>query len=245
MMNIRVNKKKLDDISLEWNTVCEKRHIIIDNGQDISLLYVTMPCILNGVRKHSPKRVLDVGCGTGYLTNKLADECNMCFGIDVSERSIIVAKNKYKKENMTFVNSSIAKFSPHIKFDICISNMVFMTDPELDNSLSVINNLLDEHGILLITITHPCFWPRYWKYQDEDWFEYNQEIFIQHEFCTSLSNPLGVTTHIHRPLEQYFSSIINAGFVIEEIIEPSPIKETPEEYKYEYPRFLYLQCKKR
>lgn len=243
-MSKKVNKKHLYEIKQEWNDICDKRQEIIDNGQDISLVYVTSPCILNSLNNDTPKAILDVGCGSGYLTNQLASICETCYGIDISNRSVDIAKSKYKQNNLFFINSSISEFNTNIKFSHCVSNMVFMTDPDLKKSLKNIYELLDDNGILLAMITHPCFWPKYWKYQDEDWFDYNKEIFIQHNFKTSLSNSLGVTTHIHRPLYQYINEIISTGFEIICIEEPYPIETVPSNYIYEYPRFLFIKCKK-
>ena len=49
-------------------------------------------------------------------------------------------------------------------------------------------------------ITHPFFWPKYWGYESEEWYKYNEEIFIENEFSISFEKEMGKTTYIHRPL---------------------------------------------
>lgn len=237
-------RKSILDISTEWNTVCKSRQSIIDKGQDISLIAVTIPCILKNISENNPKILLDAGCGSGYLTYKAANLSTKCVGIDISENSICLAKSMYKKNNLSFECCAIEEFIYDIPFDTCIANMVFMDDPNWLISIRHIYDLLDKNGRFYFTITHPCFWPQYWNYQNEPWFNYNQEIFIENEFVTSLSKSIGITTHIHRPLSQYVSGLISTGFIIEKIEEIYPTIDTPEVYNYEYPRFLFFQSKK-
>ena len=98
--------------------------------------------------------VIDVGCGTGFLSSKLATIADECWGIDSSKESIKLASRKYKKDNLHFVCSSIKEYKSDISFDACIANMVFMDDPEWTDSLDNIIKLLSPDGKLLMTITH-------------------------------------------------------------------------------------------
>lgn len=243
-MSNKVNTRSLNEIKNEWDTISEKREEIIELGKDISLTCVTSPCILNEIEKTKPSIILDVGCGTGYLTSKLSELCDFCYGVDISEKSIKKAKEKYSSPKINFINSSISNTNIDTLVDICVSNMVIMTDPEWKESLKRIFELLKSDGYFMLMLTHPCFWPLYWKYSDKSWFDYNREIYIQHEFSTSLSESLGVSTHIHRPLSLYIKTIIETGFDIISIEEPQPIENTPLEYHYDYPRFLFIKCKK-
>lgn len=244
-MNKKIESKNVCEIAEEWNRVCEKREQTINQGKDISLKYVTVPSIIKNLSEENPKSVLDVGCGTGFLTNEISKICDYCCGIDASAKSIRIAKEKYKKDHVTFQNSTISEFKSQDRFDSCVANMVFMTDPDWINSLKNIYEHLSIGGSLFVMITHPCFWPLYWEYANESWFNYSKEIYIENEFHTSFSESIGITTHIHRPLSIYFENIKLAGFDIEMIEEPMPIKGTPIEYKFEYPRFLMFKCRKR
>lgn len=241
-MNKHINTKTLKKIANEWDKVSPERQIIIENGKDVSLTYVTVPCIIRNISESNPSKVLDVGCGTGYLTQKLSYYCDFCCGIDVSTECIDIAKRKYSSDKILYLNSSIADFKVDYQFDACTANMVLMTDPEWELSLKRVYEVLKDEGQLFIMITHPCFWPIYWKYNTENWFNYNKELFIEHDFCTSLSQSLGVTTHIHRPLSMYVNTLQKIGFEIVKFEEPLPIQGTPKEYRYDYPRFLFIKC---
>lgn len=240
----RIDYKNRDAIAEEWDNVCEMRQCAIEHGKDISLVSVTVPCILRNIKEHLPHRLIDIGCGTGYLTYKLSEIVPDCVGIDISKKSIQMAQTRYKRSNLKFDHCAIEDVSHSDFYDACISNMVFTSTPNWLDILSHIRDLLTNNGRIYFTIPHPCFWPQYWGYQNESWFTYEQEIFIEHDFKTSLSASMGTTTHIHRPLNQYINGILSSGFIIEKIEEPLPTTPVPTEYHYDYPRFLFFQCKK-
>lgn len=240
----RIPPKSLNDICSEWDNLCEKRQIAIEQGKDISLSLVTAPHIIRKVHETSPKTILDIGCGTGYLTFLLAKEATTCYGIDASQHSITLAKEKYSLPSLQFFHSRLVDFSPNTKFDLCVSNMALNCDPDLHGTIKNIYNRLLPGGTFLSMIPHPCFWPLYWGYQDENWFHYQEEIFIEHNFSISFVKTMGKSTYIHRPLSQYIREMITSGFSIEEIEEPYPSDITPPGYFYTYPRFLFMNCKK-
>jgi len=240
----KILPKKLKQICQEWDSVNEKRQQTIEQGKDFSLLAVTAPCVLKNISEDSPKTVLDVGCGSGYLTAEIANIVDSCIGIDFSQKSISLAKEKYSHNNLTFTNCEISKYTAEISIDACVANMVFMSDPEWLKSIKQIFDILPNKGLFYIMITHPCFWPQYWRYQDKSWFNYKEEIYIENNFSISFEAEMGKTTYIHRPLEQYLTGLIITGFTIEKIEEPYPTLPIPDGYSYDYPRFLFIKCRK-
>lgn len=240
-----VAPKTLDEICNEWDCLCNKRHELIEAGRDISLSAVTAPCILDAISMESPSNVLDVGCGTGYVTNLIAERVCPCVGIDASSKSIEVAKESYSSSKLWFYNSTIASFNSDTMFDMCISNMALSSDPCWVDSLENVFRLLEDRGLFLIMLPHPCFWARHWGIQEEPWFDYNEELYIEHDFSITLAKSLGKTTYIHRPLHHYINNLVNVGFEILGITEPYPYKKTPLNYSYDFPRFLLIKCRKK
>lgn len=240
----RTPPKSLNDICSEWDGVCEKRQTAIEQGLDASLSLVTAPCIVKSVREAAPNAILDVGCGTGYVTSLLAQEAAICCGIDASGHSIALAKERYILPNLQFVRSKLSDFSSDIPFDLCVAHMVLNCTPDLRGLLRRIYEFLPPSGAFFAMIPHPCFWPLYWGFQNEPWFRYQEEMFIEHDFSITLVNAMGKSTYIHRPLSQYINEIVSAGFSLEGTEEPYPIGPVPAGYSYPYPRFLLLKCRK-
>lgn len=95
-----------------------------------------------------PKKVLDIGCGTGALTNQIAELGHDVTGIDQSLNMIHQAKESYPKLN--FLQQDILKPTDQLQqYDIAFSNAVFhwITDQEL--LVKSINAHLNENGQLI------------------------------------------------------------------------------------------------
>lgn len=98
--------------------------------------------------------ILDVGCGTGilipYLLDRISDEGKV-IGIDVSERMIEIAKNKYNDNRLYFIVNDIF----HYDFkDLSFNKIfVFSTFPHLDEKDKILNRfykILNKDGLLII-----------------------------------------------------------------------------------------------
>lgn len=234
-------------IEQEWDDVAIYRDHLIQSGQDVSLLDVTEPFILKAVSCKEIQTVLDCGCGTGHLTQIIANKLKKSvIGIDISGKSIDLAEKHYgNNDNLTFLKSSIVHFAKHdVSFDACIANMVLMDIAELKRNLAAVFNLLKPNGTFCFTITHPCFWPIYWEYFNEPWFNYESEIYIKAPFYVN-GKRIGQTTHVHRPLSTYISLCKDVGFTIKEIQELYPLSSHLDlNYHYDYPRFIGFVCQK-
>ena len=233
----------------EWDRFAETRAKQLSSGQDLSHDLVLVPWILKLSEKSDFEAVLDVGCGPGFLTRKLAKKAKRVVGIDMSSDNIRIAENNLGGcENVELVTTTVEEYGLRYKtpvFTLGIANMFLMTCLNLNAALQSISELLKPGAHLVFTITHPWFWPVYWDYAFEDWFRYNKEIAIESPFRISLAAQQGyVTTHIHRSLEQYISSLKQARFEIDQLVEPMPSDDVQRTYpkSWEFPRFLAMRC---
>ena len=240
-----ITPKTLENICLEWDHINPIRQNAILSGKDFSLFGVTVPNILKEIEKSGYQIVLDVGCGTGFLSNEIAKLVKECVGIDYSLCSIEIAKKTFQRNNLSFFREEISKFSYLCSFDACISNLVFMSDPDWILSIQSINKLLSPNGQLILTITHPHFWPKYCNFENKKWFNYNKELYLESDFKISMAPSMGRFTFIHRPFNAYVDGIESNGFIIKTVRELYPLIELPSGYKYEYPRFIMFICTKK
>jgi SAM-dependent methyltransferase len=251
MINPKI-KKTIKQIENEWNNIAELRFEQIKKGSDISLFFILIPCIIKLAKTSDYNSVIDVGCGNGFLTKKLAKKAKYLVGIDMSGKNIEIAKKDCSNiSNVKLIKSTIDEYSKNIDgpiFTLGIANMTLMTTPNLRNILNSVSRLLKPQSQFIFTISHPCFWPFYWDYYSKKWFNYKKDICIETPFKISLdkTNKL-ITTHFHRPLEKYFFELDRAGFRVDCIVEPMPNEKIMEKYpkKWEYPRFLGIRCMKK
>ncbi len=126
--------------------------------------------------------------------------------------------------------------------------MVLMNVLDAGNFLHAAHRVLRPGGALIATLTHPCFWPVYKGYDSEPWFDYSQETLINAPFTISLEEKSDFsTTHVHRPLSQYLTSAVDAGFEIHEVREPLPNPVLMAKYPttWKYPRYIAIKLVKK
>lgn len=239
-----ISKMEIETI---WNNMADVRVKQIESGIDASYLEVIAPFILNAENFDINDIAIDIGCGTGHVTYELSKKVKSVIGIDFADNMVLKAKELLSENdsNIEFINTSIENFAKNMnnkgKFSLCIANMFLMTTNNIDEILNSINNILITNGKLILLITHPCFWPSYKKYSEIKGFDYYKTLAIKEPFTiTNDRNNEEESIVFHRPLEKYVNSIINAGFTILKMEEPSP----PKSIEWGYPHFLGIICKK-
>lgn len=95
------------------------------------------------------KKVLDVGCGTGFLDFQIAKKGGKVLGIDYSNEAIKLAKLQYTHPNLEFKEMGLNKIKE--KFDVIISigTLEHMDNPLL--TLKFFKNRLNPRGKIIIT----------------------------------------------------------------------------------------------
>ena len=89
------------------------------------------------------ERILDVGCGTGLLTEKIGETGAVVIGIDSSEE--MVAKAKQSFPNIQFFVKDATDFSFKESFDAAFSNATFHWIKKQDKAIQCVYNNL-KHG---------------------------------------------------------------------------------------------------
>ncbi|MEH6632259.1 MAG: methyltransferase [Halopseudomonas aestusnigri] len=114
------------------------------------------------LRKRAPLRILEIGCGTGYLTRSLYDlyPDAQWFVTDISPDMIQQCRSSFiegdtsqshDKDNLTF--SIMDGENPDLEgpFDLICSNMAFQWFHDLEGSLHKLTSLLSPDGVLSFT----------------------------------------------------------------------------------------------
>lgn len=87
----------------------------------------------NALEGLSPQTIVDVGCGGGFFTKKLADRFPQAVvvGLDISEQAINFAKREHKQKNLYFKNMLFQNDHPPV--DVVVSTLCchHMTNEEI------------------------------------------------------------------------------------------------------------------
>lgn len=242
--------KTHSDLALEWDQLAEERHRQIASGDDLSFEHVLVPAALHLFDGADAALVLDIGSGTGDFTARLARVATRVIGVEPSHASVAVARAScLEARNVRFIQAPLEEAASMLQGEhvtAAVACMTLMTTPDLSGFAKALAVLLQNEAKFVATLSHPWFWPRYWGYETEAWFNYTKETFIEAPFVISRCRTEVRTTHIHRPLEQYVSVFANAGFKLEALVEPMPLPEIQALYPqpWQFPRFIGLRWTK-
>lgn len=227
--------KSLSCITREWDAIAELREQQVSSGKDHSANFVLAPAILNELAKaHS---LVDIGCGTGWLTARAAKCADTSVGLDPSRESIAIAESQHHDRGIRYYAESVEQYSRRrTRFDVAISNMAASSAPDLEAFFSSSRLILKKNAIFIFTIPHPCFWPLYWGYASKPRFHYEKSFAVEGEFKIRNQATNLITTHFHHPLARYASSLSSAKLSIEELRELSG-------RGFKLPRFMLIKAR--
>lgn len=233
------NSLALKEIALEWDSNLHHRVQELSEGRDSVYKKFLIPTFVKAIEQlvyiSSNDNILDIGCGTGFLTSELCSLSKNVVGIDISEKSI-----KYAQETFpcaSFKCSSVAEFakennsesivdSTSSTYDMCVSNMVFHNDPEFEQTLDSIFNLLTDDGILISALPHPWIWLQTHPFRilgnsgEQIQLDYSKQFSLKIHFQIKGGerHPSPVT-YIHRPIGSYLSTLKRNGFLSTTLFE--------------------------
>jgi trans-aconitate methyltransferase len=100
--------------------------------------------VLGWLAPQKDEHILDVGCGTGTLTSKIAEAGAIVTGIDASPEMIARAKQGY--DDIEFLVKDASNFYFDSKFDAAFSNATFHWIKDQQNALQCVYDSLKDGG---------------------------------------------------------------------------------------------------
>ncbi|HOE38860.1 MAG TPA: methyltransferase domain-containing protein [Bacteroidales bacterium] len=117
---------------------------------------------VNHIIKLKNKIVLDIACGEGYGSLILGKNAKKVYGVDISEESIVHAKNKYSNKNIDFLIGDVTKIPlEDNSVDIVVSFETIEHHDRHREMLSEIKRVLKPNsGILIISSPDKLFYEK-------------------------------------------------------------------------------------
>ncbi|MET1013830.1 MAG: class I SAM-dependent methyltransferase [Paenisporosarcina sp.] len=228
------------EASKRWDANAELLSSLYTEQGDLHRVVLLNPALFELMESVSGKKILDAGCGEGYLSRLLAnDGATSVTSVDYSSKMIEIAKNKTPSRlgiEFHHGNCEELSFLHDNPFDLIVSNMVFHDLADYQKALKEMYRLLVDGGEFVFSILHPCFvtpncgWVKseageklHWKVDN-----YFSEGVYEQQFGGEQK-----VLFFHRTLTSYLNAIKKTGFSLESMIEPKP----SEEMLHLYPSF--------
>jgi 2-polyprenyl-3-methyl-5-hydroxy-6-metoxy-1,4-benzoquinol methylase len=171
---------------------------------------VTNDAIIKAVLEYGGSRILDVGCGEGWLSNELAQRGKQVTGFDASSDLIHNAK---KNNSVSFYVRTYDQFlaQPDLgkDFDIIVFNFSLLSE-QIKPLFEALLKITRPGGHLVIQTVHPWSTSGAQRYED-GWRE---------ETFASLAGEWSPMPWYFRTLGSWLNEIKSAGWRFHELHEP-------------------------
>jgi 2-polyprenyl-3-methyl-5-hydroxy-6-metoxy-1,4-benzoquinol methylase len=184
----------------------------VREGRIESRRVATDAAIVEAILEHSPRRVLDVGCGEGWLVRSLAERGITAVGVDASSPLIEAARSQ---GGGTFHRCSYAEIVADAEplgpgFDAVVFNFALLEEDALP-VLRAARRLLVPSGSVFIQTVHP------WTARGGESYRNGWRIETFTGFGPGFSEPM---PWYFRTLQSWVSLLHQSGLRIREIREP-------------------------
>jgi SAM-dependent methyltransferase len=229
-----------------WNKAAALRREQIESGLDITFNQVFVPYYLERVKALRPRKVLEVGCGTGHLSVRLIAACSYLEALEPSPGMHAIAKDILRNSPVELHNTAIEGFRSKHRFDLVVSHLCAQVVADIDAFCSACAATLAPHGRFLFSLPHPCFWNDYKEFFPRENYRYMEEQFasVTLRITKDPDRPITGIPYYHRPLGRYITALNKCGLALTDLDEIVPSKKIQNLYgeEWRFPRYCVLHA---
>jgi len=233
------------EVARYWNGNADAWTRLSRAGYDTYRDHLNTPAFLKMLPDVTGLRGLDIGCGEGSNTRRLAERGAHMAAVDIAQTFVRHAREQEGLEPLGtgyLAASAVQLPFTDDSYDFATGFMSFMDIAETDRVLAEAYRVLRPGGFLQFSIPHPCFYtPHRVNLRDTDGITYAIEVGryferVEGEVTEWLfssappeakqSLPLFRTPRFTRTLSEWLNLLIDAGFVLDRFSEPRPTDET-------------------
>lgn len=143
--------KSWDENATEWIRILESKKIPSRE--------FTNKAIINLLTELPVSKVLDCGCGEGWLTRSVAKIGKISVGVDATLKLIENAKNKSSESfyQLSYEEVVAGKSIPENPFEAVVFNFCLYKKNGIEELLKIIKKSISKNGFIIIQTMHPFF----------------------------------------------------------------------------------------
>lgn len=208
-----MSRKPLNDEQIvdSWRKNASPWTAAVRENQIATRRLVTNKAIVDAVLSRSPRTVLDIGCGEGWLARALADHGIRPIGVDVVPALIEQARSAGGGEFSVASYESIAAGELDVTVDVAVANFSLIGKESVEGVINRAPSLLDDGGAFIIQTLHPVA-----SCGDESYAD-GWRAGSWAGFSPEFSDP---APWYFRTMESWEQLLTNSGFRIAETREP-------------------------
>lgn len=201
-------KSKSNDASRIWDAAAAHWIDLVRNNKISSRVESTNDAIIETIISYHPKKLLDIGCGEGWLCG-LAIQNNITYtGIDVSIQLIDAAKKSYP-QGVFFHYSydQLDDLEEEISgYDVAVFNFSIFQKDGLPEILTQISRFLNDNGVIIIHTLHP----------DNKAISSKNKMWIKEDWNGALEEANSFQWYF-RSMQEWNQDIIDSGLKLIEV----------------------------
>jgi len=223
-----------EDVAGSWDAKADLWDTKYDQEGDSNRKYQSDQVLFDLLGEVAGLRVLDAGCGQGYLSRILARRGASVVGVENSRRFYELALGYQAEEPLDIVyhRGSISDM-PYLEdasFDAIASNYVLMDTRDYQGAVREFARVLRPGGVALLIFSHPCFHTpgSGWLRQPPDSLRREDRVrwMVDQYFHRGVQqldwHPFDTPFFLfHRTLSDYYGAFQAAGLRITDLKEPS------------------------
>lgn len=247
---------KHDSSTRSWNAMGGEWLTLAQTGE--SRMQFIMPHMLRYMGDVRGLRILDLGCGEGGYSRKLASAGADVTAVDCSEAAVAYACQQAQREGLAITchvrNANDLFGLTDASFDVVLSSMMLMDVEDLAGTLAEAVRVLKPGGRMFVSMLHPCFDGNHESGIGRQGQGETREVVVKNYFEPrewDAPLPNGTTSVIwrHRTLSEYVKAFLAAGLILTDMHEPRATQEETDSFRSltmirRIPLFLYWELKK-
>ena len=234
-----------------WNAHAAWWQAEFTDGADPEYVEQILPII--GTWLPAGGTMLDVGCGEGQVARLGAELGLEVIGVDPASSQASVAAQRAGGPQYLCASGAQLPFRDAV-IDVAVACLVFEHIADLDRAMTEVARVVRPGGSFLLLLNHPLLQTPGSGWIDDQVLEPPEQYWRVGEYLTEAESLEQVEAGVfirffHRPLSRYLNGLRDVGFVLCEMLEPSPppgFLKRAEEYEAAatIPRLMALRLRR-